>query len=146
MCGYTFVCHDLIVWYYRWQMVNFLKVLIQTVRIFQIQYTIHMRFSQMLLFFYLSGCQEAELPPVLAPLPSLTPRTTELWPPPTTTTTHPHTHTHTHTHTHSHSHSHTHTHTHTHCDKHRSLCTALDWPHSTTSSDSLNKKDCSLSL
>ncbi len=25
-------------------------------------------------------------------------------------------------------------------------CTALDWPHSTTSSDSLNKKDCSLSL
>ncbi len=38
---------------------------------------------------------------------------------------------------------HTHTHTHTHCDKHQSLCTALDWPHSTTSSDSLNK-DCSL--
>ncbi len=36
-----------------------------------------------------------------------------------------------------------HTHTHTHCDKHQSLCTALDWPHSTTSSDSLNK-DCSL--
>ncbi len=37
---------------------------------------------------------------------------------------------------------HTHTHTHTHCDQHQSLCTALDWPHSTTSSDSLNK-DCS---
>ncbi len=34
---------------------------------------------------------------------------------------------------------HTHTHTHTHCDKHQSLCTALDWPQSTTSSDSLNK-------
>ncbi len=26
------------------------------------------------------------------------------------------------------------THTHTHCDQHQSLCTALDWPHSTTSS------------
>ncbi len=38
---------------------------------------------------------------------------------------------------------HTHTHIHTHCDQHQSLCTALDWPHSTTSSDSLNK-DCSL--
>ncbi len=60
--------------------------------------------------------------PSLPPLPSLTPRTTELWPPPTTTTT---------------------THTHTDCDQHQSLCTALDWPHSTTSSDSLNK-DCSL--
>ncbi len=35
--------------------------------------------------------------------------------------------------------------THTHCDQHQSLCTALDWPHSTTSSDSLNK-DCSLSF
>ncbi len=33
-------------------------------------------------------------------------------------------------------------HTHTHCDQHQSLCTALEWPHSTTSSDSLNK-DCS---
>ncbi len=79
--------------------------------------------------------------PSLPPLPSLTPRTTELWPPPPppppppphTTPTHSHTHTHTHTHTH----------IHTHCDQHQSLCTALDWPHSTTSSDSLNK-DCSL--
>ncbi len=26
-----------------------------------------------------TGCQEAELPPVLAPLPSFTPRNTELW-------------------------------------------------------------------
>ncbi len=34
---------------------------------------------------------------------------------------------------------------HTHCDQHQSLSTALDWPHSTTSSDSLNK-DCSLSF
>ncbi len=65
-----------------------------------------------------SGCQEAELSP---PLLSFASCTIELWhydPPPPT---------------------------HTHCDQHQSLCTALDWPHSTTSSDSLNK-DCSLSF
>ncbi len=68
--------------------------------------------------------------PSLPPLPSLTPRITELWPPP-----------------HHHSHEHTHTHTHTHTLRQAPVtCTALDWPHSTTSSDSLNKKDCSLSL
>ncbi len=67
--------------------------------------------------------------PSLPPLPSLIPRTTELWPPPH--------------HHHHHHHHYSHTHTHTHCDQHQSLCTALDWPHSTTSSDSLNK-DCSL--
>ncbi len=72
--------------------------------------------------------------PSLPPLPSLTPRITELWPPP-----------------HHHSHEHTHTHTHTHSltltlRQAPVTCTALDWPHSTTSSDSLNKKDCSLSL
>ncbi len=43
--------------------------------------------------------------PSLPPLPSLTPRITELWPPPH----------------HHHSHEHTHTHSHSHWDKHRSL-------------------------
>ncbi len=54
---------------------------------------------------------------------------------------------------HHHSHENTHTHTHTHTltltltlRQAPVTCTALDWPHSTTSSDSLNKKDCSLSL
>ncbi len=63
-------------------------------------------------------------PPLFCPMHHWT---LTLWhpPPPTTTTTT------------------THTHTHTHCDQHQSLCTALDWSHSTTSSDSLNK-DCSL--
>ncbi len=80
------------------------------------------------------GCQEAELPPVLAPPPLSYP--TNHWsltPPTTTTTTTP---------------THTNTHTHTHTLTLRQApvtCTALDWPHSTTSSDSLNKKDCSLS-
>ncbi len=65
-----------------------------------------------------SGRQEAELPPDLAPpLPSFTPRTTELWPydptspGPSTPTPHPPPL--------------------TNCDPHQSLCAALDWslPH-----------------
>ncbi len=67
------------------------------------------------------------LPSPLSPLPSPLSYTTHHW-----TLTAPHT-----------PHPPTHTHTHTHCDQHQSLCTALDWPHSTTSSDSLNK-DCSI--
>ncbi len=51
--------------------------------------------------------------------------------------------THTQTQTHSLTHTHSHSHTHTLCDQ--SPCTALDWPHSNTSSGSLNK-DCSLSF
>ncbi len=44
-------------------------------------------------------------------------------------------------------HTHTHTHSHSHWDKHRSLVQHwTDLIHSTTSSGSLNKKDCSLSL
>ncbi len=80
------------------------------------------------------GCQEAELPPVLAPPPLSYPtnhwtRTPTPPPPPP-----PPTRTHTHTHTHSHS----------HWDKHRSLVQHwTDLIHSTTSSGSLNKKDCS---
>ncbi len=64
-----------------------------------------------------SGCQEAELPPVLAPLPSFPPRNTELWhyDPPPPSSPHPQdlpppl----------------------TNCDPHQSLCAALDWslPH-----------------
>ncbi len=69
--------------------------------------------------------------PSLPPLPSLTPRNTELWPPPHHHHHHPPEHTHTHTLT---------------LRQAPDTCTALDWPHSTTSSDSLNKKDCSLSL
>ncbi len=91
--------------------------------------------------------------PSLPPPPSLTPRITELWHYHPTTTTHPPTHTNTHTHTHTHTNTHTHTHTHTHTltltltlRQAPVTCTVLDWPHSTTSSDSLNKKDCSLSL
>ncbi len=59
--------------------------------------------------------------PSLPPLPSLTPRITELWPP-------PHHHHHPHERTHTHTHTHTHTLTHSHWDKHRSLvqhCTLL---------------------
>ncbi len=79
------------------------------------------------------GCQEnwtpsRPCPP--SPLLHHTPLNSD--PPAPTHHTHPH-----------HTHPHTHTHIHTHCDQHQSLCTALDWPHSTTSSDSLNK-DCSL--
>ncbi len=74
------------------------------------------------------------LPPLPSPLLHHAPLNSDP-PPPTHARTHARTHTHTHTHTH--------TRIHTHCDHHQSLCTALDWPHSTTSSDSLNK-DCSL--
>ncbi len=56
-----------------------------------------------------SGCQEAELPPVLAPLPSLTLRTTETLTPPH----HHHHHHHHYSHTHTLTHTLTHTHTHT---------------------------------
>ncbi len=50
-------------------------------------------------------------------------------------------------HPHHHPPEHTHTHTLTLTLRQApDTCTALDWPHSTTSSDSLNKKDCSLSL
>ncbi len=45
----------------------------------------------------------------------------------------------------SHARTHTHTHTHAHTHTHTSPCTALDWSHSTTSSDSLSKV-CSLSF
>ncbi len=72
-------------------------------------------------------------PPLTPPSP---PPHTHTPPPPPAHHTHPHTHTHTHTHR-------IHNITTHNCDKHQSLCTALDWPHSTTSSDSLNK-DCSL--
>ncbi len=62
------------------------------------------------------GCQEAELPPVLAPPPLSYP--TNHW---TLTPTTTHTNTHTHTHTHTHTLSHTLTLSHSHWDKHRSL-------------------------
>ncbi len=82
------------------------------------------------------GCQEAELPPVLAPPPLSYP--TNHWtrtptPPPPPTLTHTHTHTHKHTHTHTQTHTHTHTHTLTLTLTLRQApvtCTALDWPHS----------------
>ncbi len=80
------------------------------------------------------GCQEAELPPVLAPPPLSYPMnhwTLTPTPAPPLTRTHTHTHTLTLTLT---------------LRQAPVTCTALDWPHSTTSSDSLNKKDCSLSL